>query len=218
MAMPIIFGFGHRAKHGKDTVADMIIAERGSQYNIMKISFAEALKKEVNELAEKSGSMFNLFYDGLRQEGFGYLQANGNIIALPDWVQYDPNADMTDPLCPYGKQRTFLQWYGTQYRRSIDAQYWVSKHQEACEKSGADIVFAPDMRFPNEMQYVREYGETTKVHRPNFDNGLNGHISEEALASMHDSEWSAVISNDRTLEDLRKMALYVFDELLEKEQ
>lgn len=218
MAMPIIFGFGHRAKHGKDTAAAMIIEENGRQYNIKKIAFADALKREINENAEAAGGMEKLFYDGLRQEGFGYLQTNGNILCLPEWVQYDPNPDMTDPMSPLGKQRTLLQWWGTEYRRAVDPLYWIKKHQAACEASEADIVFACDMRFPNEVRYSREYGEIIKVDRPGFDNGLRGHISEEALAGMHDSEWSAVITNDRTLEDLKTMALYTFEELMEAER
>lgn len=218
MAMPILFGFGFRARHGKDSAAQFIMEARGKDYDIEKISFADALKREVNENAEAAGGMQNLFYDGLREEGFGYMQTNGNILRLPEWVQFDPNPDMTDPLCPLGKQRQLLQFWGTDYRRSANPMYWVDKHRKACEKSSASIVFATDMRFPNEMRYVREYGETIKVVRPGFDNGLTGHISEEALAPLHDSEWSAVIYNQGSLEDLKKMALYTFDELLEQEQ
>ena len=139
----VVIGFGHRARSGKDTVAQMIKQYRGitdpadfevgafdlraPTYDIRIYSFAGELKREVNENAEKSGGMIRLFDNGLRMEGAGYWQTNGNILPLPEWVQYDPNAPMDDPLCPYGKQRALLMWWGTEFRRSINPDYWVQK-------------------------------------------------------------------------------------------
>lgn len=213
--MPILIGIGHRARHGKDTVAAIIKQHRGNQYNIIVSPFAAALKREVNKCAENSGGMINLFSEGLRIGG--YLQENGNILPLPEWVQYDPNAPMDDPLCPYGKQRHLLQWWGGEYRRSVNPNYWVTRNAEAISKSGAEIVLVPDLRYPNEFEFIRKYGAAVKVHRPGVD--IHSiHPSELALAHLKDHEWDAVIYNEGTLEDLEKQALYTFDSIMEERQ
>jgi len=213
--MPIVIGIGHRARHGKDTVAAMIKQHRGDKYRTAISPFAAALKREVNKCAENSGGMIRLFDPGLYDECGGYLQENGNFLPLPQWVQYDPNAPMDDPLCPYGKQRTLLQWWGTEYRRSINPDYWVLRNAEFISECGAEVVLIPDLRFPNEFDFCRKYGAAIKVHRPGVESP-NAHPSEESLAHLKDCEWDAVIYNEGTLEDLEKQALYVFDEILEE--
>lgn len=47
MRVPIIIGFGHRARRGKDTAAQAIIESRGDKYSIRRVGFADALKREV---------------------------------------------------------------------------------------------------------------------------------------------------------------------------
>jgi hypothetical protein len=216
----IIFGFGHRARSGKDTVAQFINMYRGMQsaeprYDIRIYSFAGELKREINENAEKSGGMIRLFDDGLRMEGTGYWQTNGNIMPLPDWVQYDPHAPMDDPLCPYGKQRTLLQWWGTEFRRSINPDYWVQRLTKRLAEEKPEIALITDVRFLNEVQFCQKYGEAIRIVRPGLirDTSLTpAHISESALANFHG--WDDVIVNDSTLESLRARALFSFDMLM----
>lgn len=213
----IVFGFGHRARHGKDTVAAAIIEHRKNQYDVRRYSFATELKREVNENAMKSGGMIKLFDNGLRCEGCGYWQTNGNVIALPDWVQYDFNAPMDDPECPYGKQRTLLQWWGTEFRRNVEPDYWIKKLAKRIEEEKPEVALITDVRFPNEAEWVKQYGDIIKVRRTGMPPDKNPpHISELALAHLEDHEWGAVIENDRGLEELVQLSLYTFDELMEK--
>jgi hypothetical protein len=215
----VIFGFGHRARCGKDTVAKMIKLERSKSplvfngYDIRIYSFARELKHEVNKCAEKSGGMSALFNDGLRTGG--YLQENENILALPEWVQYDPEAPMDDPDCPYGKQRLFLQWYGTEYRRSINPDYWVKRVAKRIAEERPEIALITDVRFPNEVAFCQKYGNAVKVERPSLPplKGMAGaHASELALLNFQD--WDDVIINDSDLEVLRERALFSFDMLM----
>lgn len=232
----IIFGFGHKARHGKDTVAAAIKEARGltassarrltassdptqwiGKYDIRIYSFAGELKREVNENAKMAGGMRNLFDDGLRIPGAGYMQTTGNFLALPDWVQYDPNPDWSDPLCPMGKQRTLLQWWGTEYRRNADQDYWVNKLKARLAEDKPEIALITDMRFPNEMTFIKEYGDTIKVLRAGAAS-VNEHISEKALDHVPDTEWSAIIYNTGSLEDLKAMAVSTFDSLMNRQQ
>jgi hypothetical protein len=196
--MPLIFGIGHRARQGKDVVASAIAKHFAKDYDIRVYSFAAELKREVNEAAEAAGGMRELFH----------------LLPTPSWVKYDLTAPMDDPLCPLGKQRELLQWWGAEYRRAQNPDYWVERLAARLEEDKLEIAVISDMRFPNEMKLCKAYGETIKVVRPGYASP-NLHISEEALAHVPDSEWSAVIVNDGTLEDLQRKAVEVFQELME---
>lgn len=211
----IILGFGHRARSGKDTVAAMILADRSSRYIIRSYSFAGELKREVNENAMKSGGMIKLFDPGLYNEFGGFLQENGNFLPLPEWVQYDPNPDTTDPLCPYGKQRTLLQWWGTEYRRNVNPNYWVERVAKRIADEQPEVALITDVRFPNEVRFCQKYGSAIKVDRPDLPplHGAAGvHASELALANF--DGWDDVIVNDADLNTLRERALFSFDMLM----
>lgn len=207
MIESLIFAFGHRAQHGKDTVAEEVIKRRSGSgpgwYQMKHMAFAHALKQEVNDMAERSGGMRNLF---LRLD-------------LPEWVTYDSDPDMSDPYSPLGKQRKLLQWYGA-YRREQDEDYWVKRVAARIEKEQPEVCIITDLRYPNEMAFVQEYGDAIKVERVNSDGtlyiapGVIPHPSEEALADSKD--WDAVLTNDGTLEDLKDAGVKLFDMLMER--
>jgi hypothetical protein len=184
-------------------------------YDIRIYSFAGELKREVNENAMKSGGMVKLFDAGLYEEGGGFLQENGNILRLPEWVQYDPQPSMEDPDCPYGKQRELLQWWGTEFRRSVNPKYWVNKVAERIAEEKPEIALITDVRFLNEIAFVQKYGEAIKVDRPCLPQlaGMAGvHSSEAALAGF--DGWDDCITNDSTLEEFRERVLFSFDMLM----
>ena len=211
----IIFGYGFRARSGKDTAAAYVKEKRSDRYDIRIYSFAGELKREVNENAMRSGGMIKLFDNGLRDEYGGYMQENGNFLPLPEWVQYDPNPDMTDPLCPYGKQRELLQWWGSEFRRNVNPNYWIDKLAKRIADEKPEIALITDVRFDNEVRFVQKYGEVIKVNRPSLPSlqGAAGvHISEKALADF--DGWDDVIMNDGSLDEFRERVLFSFDMLM----
>jgi hypothetical protein len=197
-------------RSGKDTAVAEIIKQRGlikalgiysapenqERYDIRRYAFADALKREVNAAALQCGGMEQLF----TQREF------------PNWVQYDPNAPMDDPLCPLGKQRTLLQYWGAEYRRAQDPDYWVRQLANTVELEKPQIALVSDLRFPNEMQFVKQYGETVKVDRRDLPPAT--HLSETALDNVSDEDWSIILDNNGTLEEFKEGAVTAFDELL----
>lgn len=165
----IIVGFGHKAKHGKDTSVAAIIKARGGVYDIRRYAFADALKHDYVEECQKAGGAFPLI-NGLR------VTHN-----LPDWVQYEFDAPKDDPICgDWGKQRTLLQWWG-EWRRQQDPMYWVKQVARAIKVDDPQIALISDLRYLKEAAWIKLVnGYTVKVTREGFDNGSR-HISEIAL-------------------------------------
>jgi hypothetical protein len=211
----IIFGYGFKARSGKDSAVAAIIEERGDRYSIKRYGFADELKREVTVNALKSGGIMNLFSDGLREEGCGFLQTNGNFLALPDWVQPEADPDMSDPLCPLGKFRSLLQWWGGEYRRGADQNYWIKKIAQRIADEKPEIALISDLRYFNEAVFVQTYGDAVKVNRPNLPqlSGASAQHSSETELENFDG-WDDVILNDGDLETLRERALFSFDMLM----
>jgi len=53
--------------------------------------------------------------------------------------------------------RRLLQWWGTDYRRAQDPDYWVKRAMERFEDASMPVVF-DDVRFPNEAEAIRDRG------------------------------------------------------------
>ena len=227
----VVIGFGFRARSGKDTAVAEIIKQRGlvngssgydirkwapaelqdaqkERYDIRKYSFATALRAEVDGALKRAGGAFSLL---VANRPTHFVQANENLIELPDWVVLDENPEFNAQY-PLGKQRTLLQWWGTEYRRSIDDAYWVRQLAQQIELEKPQIALISDMRFPNEMAFVRQYGETVRVDRAGLPPST--HASETALADTSDEDWSIILENNGTLEEFLEGSVTAFDELM----
>lgn len=194
----LIIGFGYRARRGKDTCAKAIIEARSGEFDIRRFGFGDALKKEVNRAAEQNGGMLGLFTRMAQ--------------VLPSWVTYDPDAPMDDPMCPLGKQRKLLQWWGTEYRRAEDPFYWVKRMKETLELVSPQIALITDVRFPNEYLWVKaNAGVNVKVDRLGYgDLDMNaGHLSENLLnGQLFDIE---ITAKEGEVDQLRADAVEAFD-------
>ena len=214
----VVIGFGYRMRSGKDTAIAEIIAQRGltsssdpstwvGRYDIRSYGFADALKREVTAAALSARGMANLF-----GEEMYFMQTNENFIPLPQWVLdgYEPNPDMSDPLCPLGKQRTLCQWWGTEFRRSVDPNYWVNKLADTIAKDKPQFALVRDMRFHNEVKFVKDSdGYTVRVDREGLP--YNEHASEHQLDI--ETDWDYILDNNGTLEDFKAGALLMFDDI-----
>jgi hypothetical protein len=220
----VIFAFGYKQRSGKDTAVAEIIKRRGlnaptedcnagstcvcqDRYDIRRYSFASALKREVNAAAVSAGGMENLFKPNHR-----FAMCKGYYTDFPDWVQYDPNAPMDDPMCPLGKQRSLLQWWGGDFRRNQDSEYWVRQLAQQIELEKPQLALISDLRYLNEFHFCKEYGEVVKVERLGIPQGT--HSSEVELDSVSPEDWSLVLENNGSLEEFLLGAVMAFDELL----
>jgi hypothetical protein len=211
MENTVVVGFGYKAKHGKDEAVKAIIAARAGQYDVRKYAFADALRDETAIAATQAGGMLELFKQGGVTEGETFTP-------FPAWVQYDPNGQVTEQY-PLGKQRTLLQWWGTEYRRTRDTNYWVKKLDATLKAERPRIALITDMRFPNEVSWVKQdpaSGFAVRVDRLGYKTDVAQHVSEKALDFMGDEDWHYIIQvNDGDVEELKRDAVVVFDLIVE---
>jgi hypothetical protein len=200
----LIIGFGYKARRGKDTAAKAILEARGGDgtLDIRRYSFAKALKQEVNGLYESFRD-----WEGV----FGYCYGE---LGMPHAFAREGSPDLSDPDSPYGKQRFLLQWWGTEYRRAQDPDYWVKRLAEQISWDKPEVALITDMRFQNEARWVISRGGiTVKVDRPDYeDQAINTqHASECELDGFHfDVELQA---GSGQMDLLRGEALLMFDAL-----
>ncbi len=87
--------------------------------------------------------------------------------------------------------RRLLQWWGTEFRRAEDLNYWVRWGLKAAYLSKADVVMFTDTRFQNEVDAITTAGgmivnvtasEETRVDRIGI---TPMHASEELASYLH---------------------------------
>lgn len=78
------------------------------------------------------------------------------------------------------RYRAILQWWGTEWRRKDDPDYWLKRVIEVVEQLPNDVsvVTIPDIRFENECQFIqKEGGIVVRVNRPNLKTATAEHHS-----------------------------------------
>jgi hypothetical protein len=97
--------------------------------------------------------------------------------------------------------RGFLQWWGTEWRRGQDKEYWLKRFRERAAAAGPRVVVT-DVRFENEADEIESLGgKLIRVTRAGIE-AANGHVSETAL----DQRSALIVPNDGTLSDLAEYA------------
>ena len=208
--MTLVIGIGSKARHGKDTAGEAIVDHyarkremfyKHGQVNSRLVTakiykWADALYTEVNDFLSKPTGQ-NWAQGGNNTQFFLY---NGtDIVSIPSWVKPEPNAEKTKQA-PLGKHPKLLQWWGTEYRRSQDAQYWVKKLIAQIVSENPDVALITDTRFKNEVAAVKALGGyTLNISRKNADGTTfvdpsrpADHISETEL---DDWNWDLKIVN-----------------------
>jgi len=173
---------------GKDEVAKVMVEEFG----YTRFAFGDDLKTQEVEVLNDPDYRDEV-WDEMPES------ARDAVLTCLALAQLDPFAK---PITP--EMRELHQQYGTDFRRAQDPDYWVKKTASRVKQLRPSRVFFSDLRFRNEVEYVRNRGGLVwEVVRPKggyaYDRRLNGHRSERELDGVVSD---AVILNDGTLADL----------------
>ena len=111
--------------------------------------------------------------------------------------------------------REILQKEGEFYR-DISTDYWIQLYDQMIktfEESGTHVLITCDVRFPNEMEYIRSRnGLICKVYAPNrtyktTNKELMKHESECGLDHIRDEQYDYIFINNEYLSNVNEAEL-----------
>lgn len=190
----ILIGLTGNAGVGKDACADYL----AEAYGFIKFSFSDALYDEVQQaygLEDQS-----LLRDRATKEALS--EKLSLMRCADDWFAgcvYETLKGRIPPNAPLSP-RQVLQWYGTEYRRKQDPDYWVNRAADWMEAVQNSVPY-PEMKpqlFVNTS--VRFENERRMIH--GVPGGNVWHIRRDNLAAVHQHESEAplpVLEGEREL-------------------
>ena len=176
---------------GKDTVADILV----SNYNFIKVSFADKLKDGVATVFSWDREML----EGTTDESRTWREQKDEF-----WSR-----ETNEHITP----RLVLQMFGTDcMRNGFYNGIWVSiVKQQIINNPNINFVI-PDVRFPNEAKMIKEVnGEVWRICRGKDPQWFTSYIKDNIVPTdVHESEWKwakldfdCVIDNNNTITDLK---------------
>ena len=200
----MILGFAGKAATGKTTAAKHMAPLLDKECTI--VPMAMVLRDEVEAFLRSIGAdesvplVYGCQDDKVR---VFYVNEQRALAHCPKWSHFvSDHQDIQDrPGQTAVTVRRILQWWGTEYRRSQDSDYWTKAWGRKIEQLDLEHmhVLIDDVRFMNELRVIKEHGGLiVKIERPGFD-GANNHASETSLDEYHD--WDDVLLNDGSLEE-----------------
>jgi hypothetical protein len=203
----MILGFAGKAATGKTTAAKHMAPLLDKECRI--VPMAMVLRDEVEAFLRAIGAdasvplVYGCQDDKVR---VFYVDEQRALAQCPKWEQFiAEHREIQD--CPGQTAvtvRRLLQWWGTEYRRSQDSDYWTKAWGRKIEQFDLQNVHVliDDVRFMNELNVIRAHGGLiVKIERPGFD-GANNHASETSLDEYRD--WDRIILNDGTLDEFKR--------------
>lgn len=173
--MKQLYGITGKRKHGKDTLANIIV-EKDPEFKI--IHFVDRLK-------EVCGQVFGLtdaqMLDQVQKET-PFLTP----VAIDDSIEQLRAATSLDIQlhgCIASSPRQLMQYVGTEYIRAASSTYFIDCVRTRLEQCG-DKVIIPSTRYPNEADFIRSQGGLIiKVVRPAMQQNDQeaGHASEKSI-------------------------------------
>jgi len=202
----MILGFAGKAASGKTTAAHHLapLLERET----LIVPMAMVLRDEVEIFLRQVGaeSHVPLVYGNQEDKvRTFYIDQQRALEACPRWTDFiHLNPEIQDRTGQTALTvRLILQWWGTEYRRAQDPDYWT----KAWERKVLDFdlekvtILVDDVRFMNELHTIKGLGgQIVKIERPGFAAAGN-HASEVSLDGYAD--WDEVIVNDASLEQFK---------------
>lgn len=202
----MIIGFAGKAASGKTTAAHHLASLLDGE--VLIVPMAMVLRDEVEVfLRSLAADEFVPLVYGCQDDKLRvfYIDEEQAKQQCPQWQSFiSAHADIQDsPGQTALTVRRILQWWGTEYRRTQDPDYWTKAWVRKIQQFDLTQthILVDDVRFINELQVIVEQGGViVKIDRPGFAAGGN-HASETALDDYHD--WQQVIRNDGSLEQFK---------------
>lgn len=166
MKNTLLFGFGHKARQGKDTAALYL---KQKLPNTVILSWAEEIYTECTNLERK----FPLIQKEFDTKEKTYYTVLANAVTGERTAISNKNDPFLHKIFTErniniywgmdSKDRDILQFWGTNYRRNLcNENYWINKLLPKIENlmkdNNTEYIIIPDTRFKNEVNAIRSLG------------------------------------------------------------
>lgn len=206
MNRPQIIALTGPASCGKDTAADLL----ATHAKFCKLAFADPLRAEVVEafgvdmqmLTRRDTKETPTEQLALRNcSAMGFLGAIGAHLSANGG--HPPAGWLEVPRSP----RQIMQWWGTEYRRRQNPDFWASALANRIKvriETGVWRFVISDLRFPNEAAAIRQLGgQVWQIQRPGFGT-TTGHSSDVDGSALRPD---VVLINSRDVPHLQRLVL-----------
>lgn len=177
---PLVVGLGHRRRMGKDAAASILYSTLQASGHACAIRyFAGPLKRICHELYGWAG-----------------------LEAADHYDKYPADRDRILPAIGKSPREIWID-FGTP---AVRGHVWDASWSQYLihHLPGVDVVLVPDLRFPNEIEAIREVGGLVfKVDRPGIPHSSDA--ADSALAEF--AGWDGLIENQGNLTYLQNYAL-----------
>lgn len=207
----VLFGMSGKMGSGKDTVGDLIgdkLARKG--YDIVKISFSTPIKEEIDEIID-------LYLKSNTEEEIAnkYGVTIEQVITLLETLNFNSIYERTE------NSRRALQYWGTDVRRSVNPNYWVSKIANFIQKTinEGKSVYISDARFNNEVYVIQDFLgdifrlstiEETRLNRIFNRDGVkpnNEQLNHKTETALDDFEFETILDGSLKPSELSNIAM-----------
>lgn len=212
----MIIGFAGKAASGKTTAARHLAPLLSG--GALIVPMAQVLREEVEQFLVSAGAaefvplVYGCQEDKLRP--FPVTTAKA-LDACPRWADFlREHADIqAEPETSVVTVRRILQWWGTEYRRAQDPDYWTKAWESKVSSYDLErvTILVDDVRFVNEVEVIGALGgKFVRIDRPGFAAG-GDHASETSLDGF--TGWDLVIVNDGSLEEFKQKVALIPEQL-----
>jgi hypothetical protein len=209
--MTKIIGFGGKKGCGKDTAGDFLVKNSkefwGPNITVKKYHYANKLKEFCRDFLKVPSKWLwgtdadkdNLVHHILWEDMPHYASLSRNVLVLStkeEIFDLEDNSYYERPSGPMSV-RQILQQVGTEWFRKLRHNIWVEMCFEQINKDGLDFALICDVRFPNEVDVIKESGGLAVYLTRSI--GESSHSSETSL-DCKNYDWSnfnCVIHNDK---------------------
>jgi len=187
MMKPFVIGIMGKKRSGKDTLADVVCDHMGTA-RCHKYNLATPIKDACRILFHMSDSQL-----------------------------YDHDSKETpDPRWGGSTPRQLFQWLGTDiFRNQLDRDFWLKHAKMYIEQSNYDTILIPDIRFKNEMDFIRSFPRNCIIHVKRNDKSIRDqHESETFVDEVPSDSVDFIIVNNGDLSDYKKNIMNHFEMIM----
>jgi len=211
-----IIGLTGYASAGKDTVAKLL----GEHCGFRVVAFAGALRAEVaagfgidmHSMTHPVAKNLATSALTMRKAPIAFLAAVA--LAVPGVPRNDDGMPTPEWLDRPRSPRQIMQWWGTEYRRASEPNYWTSLLTQRIvdmSRNGLSRFAITDVRFLNEANSVRAMGGTLwQVRRTGIDASTTKEGQHASVTDGREFDPDTVIGNTHDLRHLQEVVLGEF--------